>query len=301
MDDGCVNDFSKRELMNPKVDFVFKLLFGNEQDTSFLISFLNAALELSGEKQINSVMILNPMNDKENESDKFSIMDVKAETDDHTVINIEIQLRDEHDMRQRTVFYLSRMIARRLKEGDQYQELTKTVAINILNFDLFDKASRFHRKFRYKDVETAEELTDIAEIHFMELPALRRYIEENRQNITDIIGKNRLFDWLLFIDNPESELVSVAESVNTTIGRAKDMLRTLSNDEKMQEKYEAREKALMDYYSAVKTAKERGRVEGRLETALNLYDMGMTVQKIAKATNLSEAVIDKALKEREKA
>jgi len=26
------------ELMNPKIDFVFKLLFGNEKDTSFLIS-----------------------------------------------------------------------------------------------------------------------------------------------------------------------------------------------------------------------------------------------------------------------
>jgi len=68
------------ELMNPKVDFVFKLLFGNEKDTSFLISFLNATLELSGEKTIKSVIIKNPVNGRQTEDDKMSIMDVKAET-----------------------------------------------------------------------------------------------------------------------------------------------------------------------------------------------------------------------------
>ena len=52
------------ELMNPKIDFVFKLLFGNEKDSSFLISFLNAALDLEDEKAIKSVIIKNPVNDR---------------------------------------------------------------------------------------------------------------------------------------------------------------------------------------------------------------------------------------------
>jgi hypothetical protein len=47
--------------MNPKIDFVFKLLFGNEKDTSFLISFLNATLDLTAEKAIKSVIIKNPI------------------------------------------------------------------------------------------------------------------------------------------------------------------------------------------------------------------------------------------------
>jgi len=63
------------KLMDPKNDFVFKLLFGNEKDASFLISFLNAALELEGEKAIKSVIIMSPNNDKEKEEDKYSIMD----------------------------------------------------------------------------------------------------------------------------------------------------------------------------------------------------------------------------------
>jgi hypothetical protein len=39
----------------------------------------------------------------------------------------------------------------------------------------------------------------------MELPALRRYIQENGTSIKDATGENKLLEWLLFIDDPESE------------------------------------------------------------------------------------------------
>src|SRR6056297_1846887 len=202
------------KLMDPKNDFVFKLLFGNEKDASFLISFLNAALELEGEKAIKSVIIMNPNNNKEKEEeeeDKYSIMDVKAKANDETIINIEIQLKDEHNMRHRTVYYLSKMISKRLKEGDNYKAIHKTVAINILNFDLLDSGTKFHNRYRFTEIETKQELTDVAEIQFMELPALRRYIQENKTTIQQAIGENRLLEWLLFIDDPESEFAKLAE------------------------------------------------------------------------------------------
>jgi predicted transposase/invertase (TIGR01784 family) len=216
--------------MNPKIDFVFKLLFGNEKDTSFLISFLNATLDLSGEKVIKSVIIKSPINDRQTEEDKISIMDIKAETNDETIINIEIQLRDQHNMRKRTLYHLSKMIAERLKKGKDYREISKTVAINILDFDLLGEKVRFHNKYRFLETETHKELTDAGEIHFMELPALRRYIEQNKEKIEELIGKEKLLDWLLFIDNPDSEYAKLAENSDEVIGRAKDMLKTLSAD-----------------------------------------------------------------------
>ena len=97
----------------------------------------------------------------------------------------------------------------------------------------------------------------------MELPALRRYIQENETSIKDAIGENRLLEWLLFIDDPESELAKMAEEKNELIGRARDMLKTLSKDEKLQEEYMAREKAIMDKYSALSVAEERGIEKGK--------------------------------------
>jgi predicted transposase/invertase (TIGR01784 family) len=287
---------NKTELMNPKVDFVFKLLFGNEKDTSFLISFLNAALGLTGEKAIKSVIIKNPVNDRQTEEDKLSIMDVKAETNDETMINIEIQLRDQHNMRQRTLYHLSKMIAERLNKGEYYKEIAKTVAINILNFDLLGEEIRFHNKFRFLETQTHKELTDVAEIHFMELPVLRRYIEKNKENITNIIGKEKLLDWLLFIDNPNSEYTKLVENADEAIGRAKEMLRTLSADEKLHEEYLAREKAIMDHYASLKAAEkygeERGEKRGEerkaIKIARRMLKDGMSIEIICKYTGLSE-------------
>ena len=298
------------KLMDPKIDYVFKLIFGNEKDTSFLISFLNAALELEGEKAIKSVLIMNPNNDKEKEEDKYSIMDVKAKANDDTIINIEIQLKDEHNMRYRTVYYLSKMIAKRLKEGDKYKSIHKTVAINILNFDLLDSGTRFHNRYRFTEIDTKQELTDVAEIQFMELPALRRYIQENKATLQEAIGENRLLEWLLFIDNPESEFAKMAERKNEVIGRARDMLKTLSKDEKLQEEYMAREKAIMDKYSALSVAEERGREEGKKEgreektekALINFYNKGIPVETIAEGLEITKEraleIIEEAKKKR---
>jgi predicted transposase/invertase (TIGR01784 family) len=234
-------------------------------------------------------------------------MDVKAETNDETVINIEIQLRDQHNMRERTLYHLSKMIAERLNKGKDYQEIAKTVTINILDFDLLGREMRFHSIFRFKDTVLNDELTDAGEIHFMELPILRRYIEQNKEDIINLIGKEKLLDWLLFIDNPDSEYAKLAESSDEVIGRAKDMLRTLSTDEKLREEYIAREKAIMDHYASLKAAEKHG-VEigeeigekrgielGKIETAKNLYEMGFSLEKIAEASKIPMEKLKKIL------
>src|SRR6056297_1200632 len=303
-------DSKSFKLMDPKIDYAFKLLFGNEKDMSFLISFLNAALELEGEKAIKSVIIMSPNNDKEKQDEKYSIMDVKAKANDETIINIEIQLKNEYNMRYRTVYYLSKMIAKRLKEGDNYKSIHKTVAINILNFDLLDSGTRFHNRYRFTEIDTKQELTDVAEIQFMELPALRRYIQENKATLQEAIGENRLLEWLLFIDNPESEFAKMAVTKNEVIGRARDMLKTLSKDEKLQEEYMAREKAIMDKYSALSVAEERGREKGREEgrkkktekALINFYNKGIPVETIAEGLEITKEraleIIEEAKKKR---
>ena len=43
--------------------------------------------------------------------------------------------------------------------------------------------------------------------------------------------KEKLLDWLLFIDDLDSEYAMLAENGDEAIGKAKDMLRNLSADE----------------------------------------------------------------------
>ena len=52
------------ELFDPRNDFVFKNIFGNEKYLDILKDFLEAILELPKEKEIVSVELKNPNNDK---------------------------------------------------------------------------------------------------------------------------------------------------------------------------------------------------------------------------------------------
>ena len=82
-----------RGLLDPKVDFVFKNIFGSEKNPEILISFLNAILKPT--KKIIHVEIKGTDIPKQFIEDKYSRLDVKATASNNEIINIEIQLKTE--------------------------------------------------------------------------------------------------------------------------------------------------------------------------------------------------------------
>ena len=269
-----------RTLLSPKVDFVFKKIFGSEENKSVLISFLNATLK--PKKEIVSVDLKNTDIEKEYVKDKFSRLDVKATTNKNETINIEIQLKDEHNMIQRTLYYWSKLYEEQIGEGDFYNKLNRTVCINILNFKYL-KNDRFHNVYRLKEIETDEELTDIEEIHFIEIPKLREI------NLKE--EKDMLKVWIEFLRDPESEVIRSVEMSNEEIRRAKDKLYKLSQDEKERELYFIREKSIKDEASALYNAEQKGIEKGIQKTKIDMIKklsiVGMSIEQIAEIVSLS--------------
>ena len=261
----------RRTLLNPKIDFVFKKIFGSEEHPEILISFLNAVLK--PQKPIVSVEIKNSDLEKEYIEDKFSRLDVKALTSNKEIINIEIQLKNEYNMIQRSLYYWSKLYEEQLSEGDRYDKLSRTVCINILDFKYL-KNDRFHNGYRLKEIETNEELTDLQEIHFIEIPKLKRF--ESTEEIVDLLE-----GWVEFLRDPESEVIRKLEMSNKEIREAKDELYRLSRNSKERELYYLREKSLRDEISALANAKEKGLkeglkqglFEGKLESARSFLDI----------------------------
>lgn len=270
-------------LLDPKVDFVFKNIFGSEQNPEILISFLNATLK--PRNKITSVKIKGTDIAKQFIEDKYSRLDVKATTNNNEIINIEIQLKNEHNMIKRSMYYLSKMYEEQLAEGDDYSKLGRTICINILNFKYLT-TKRFHTGYRLKEIETNEELTDIIEMHFIEIPKL----EENSDE------KDMLVAWIEFLKDPESERVRSLEMTVDEIRRAKDQLIRMSNDAEQREIYDMRAKILKDKISALNKAKEEGRMEGRMEgreegkieMAIEMLKDGEPIEKIIKYSKLRE-------------
>ena len=130
-----------------RVDFAFKSLFGTHGNESILAAFLNAALRFPDEKKIYKVQLLHPHFNKENQEDKRSILDVHAQLEDGSRVNIEIQLNNKHDMEKRTLYYWSKMYSSQMKEGMDYGELCKTITINIVNFRYLSHIHDYHSTF----------------------------------------------------------------------------------------------------------------------------------------------------------
>ncbi|WP_312258173.1 Rpn family recombination-promoting nuclease/putative transposase [Romboutsia ilealis] len=280
----------RRTLLNPKIDFVFKKIFGSEEHPEILISFLNAVLK--PQKPIVSVEIKNSDLEKEYIEDKFSRLDVKALTSNKEIINIEIQLKNEYNMIQRSLYYWSKLYEEQLSEGDRYDKLSRTVCINILDFKYL-KNDRFHNGYRLKEIETNEELTDLQEIHFIEIPKLKRF--ESTEEIVDLLE-----GWVEFLRDPESEVIRKLEMSNKEIREAKDELYRLSRNSKERELYYLREKSLRDEISALANAEEKGLkeglkqglLEGKLESARSFLDI-LDDDTIATKLNIDVNIIKK--------
>ena len=277
-------------LLDPKMDFVFKNIFGSEKNPKILISFLNATLK--PKDLITSVEIKNTDIDKSYIEDKFSRLDVKAVTSKNEIINIEIQLKNEYNMIQRSLYYWSKLYEEQLEEGDRYDKLCRTVCINILDFKYL-KNDRFHNGYRLKEIETNEELTDLQEIHFIEIPKLKRF--ESTEEIVDLLE-----GWVEFLRDPESEVIRKLEMSNKEIREAKDELYRLSRNSKERELYYLREKSLRDEISALANAKEKGLkeglkhglFEGKLESARSFLDI-LDDDTIATKLNIDVDIIKK--------
>lgn len=86
--------------LKPLNDIIFKKLFGENQDKDLLIGFLNSILE----HDVEDLFIVEDKLTKENIDDKQGILDIKAICCSGEKINVEVQLANEYNMKERTLF-----------------------------------------------------------------------------------------------------------------------------------------------------------------------------------------------------
>ena len=272
-------------ILSPKVDFVFKKIFGNEKHPNILISFLNAVIKPTD--LIKSVQIKNTDIEKEHIEDKYSRLDIKAITNNGEQINIEIQVKNEYNMIKRSLYYWSKMYEGQLTKGQDYDTLSRTICINILDFKYL-KNDNFHNCYRLKEKNTNEELTDVMELHFIEIPKLRKL--ENSEDISDMLEA-----WITFIESPTSELIDKLEMSSDEIKEAKEELLRLSGNDKERERYEKRFESLLEQNSLLANAERKGLQKGLQKGIEKGKKEGAKQEKILIAKNLLDVLDDETI------
>lgn len=264
-------------LLSPKVDFVFKRIFGNEKHPEILISFLNAVIK--PKNLIKSVEIRNTDIDKEYLSDKYSRLDIKALTDKGEYVNIEIQVKNEYNMIKRSLYYWSKMFENQIIEGDNYEKLERTICINILDFKYL-KNDNFHNAYRLKEMNTNEELTDTMELHFIEIPKLKHY--DDADEVVDMLEA-----WISFIKDPDSKIVNKLEMNKIEIREAKAQLIKMSSDSKERERYEKRMESMLEKTSSIYSAEKKGEIRKAIAVARTAIEKNFDDITIQELTGLS--------------
>jgi predicted transposase/invertase (TIGR01784 family) len=282
---GLVN----MELLDPRVDFVFKRIFGSESNKDVLLDFLNQIFIKAGEPPLNEIILMNPYTDKDDPLDKQSIFDVYAKTAEGKMIDIEMQLFNKYNIEKRTLFYWSKRYASQLQQGEKYQELKKCVTINILNYSFLPN-EEYHNVFHLREDRTMIPLIDDIEVHFLELSKL-----------DDVVPtQSGLKNWLLFLKSVDTTYWEVLKMNEPGLTKAMDTLQYLSQDTEARRLYEARQKYLHDEASMLEGAKQVGMREGMkegmkeglkkgvIEVAKNMLGLKMDITTIASVTGLSE-------------
>ncbi|KJU87417.1 transposase, partial [Candidatus Magnetobacterium bavaricum] len=172
-----------------KSDIAFKRIFGNEARKEILISFLNAVLGLSGDREIGEITILSPYQAPKIDELKYTVVDIRAVDKRGVIFIIEIQVQREKGFTKRVLYYTSKAYINQLGKGEDYPMLKKVIYIGIVDFNIFDGDNYLTRHLILDTVTLKNELEDF-EFNFIELPKFNKKEDE----VESIIEK-----WVYFI------------------------------------------------------------------------------------------------------
>ncbi|EJV43098.1 hypothetical protein IEK_05510 [Bacillus toyonensis] len=287
-------------LVNLRIDFAFKQLFGTNGNEDILVAFLNAILKDSLESPIVSLQLEDPHLHREYEEDKLSILDISTTLNTGTKVNVEIQLNNNHDMIKRSLYYWGRLYTSQLQKGMPYSSLHKTITINLLNFVMFPEYEAFHTTGILWNQQQQKLLSDDIEVHIVEIPKLLQQWREEKVNPWE----DSFVRWLLLLPANEDEyltqtLEDIAMNQDPILQKAINKWEHMSQDSSFRQAYEAREKALMDEAAKFAHARNEGKKEGiqqgKIQMIKGMHELGVPLETIAKASKLGIGEVKRIL------
>jgi len=263
--------------IDPKVDYAFKRVFGDERNVDILVHLLNAILSLP--EPIVSVELLNPFSPQDFQEDKLTVLDVKARDNAGRLINIEVQLLLRYHFVSRVLYYWAGLYRQQLRQGDDYSELRPTISICLVNEILFPQVDDYALRFTLRDLQYGVCLCDDLQIHLLQLPKFQRKLEE----IT-----TPLEHWLYIFQHGESMDPNQLprQLSGASYHRAMKELEMLTQDETERERYESRLKAIRDERGMLLRGLEEGRAKGLAEGRAEGIRQGELIGQIRQTEKL---------------
>ena len=281
------------ELLPLTDDYIFKRVFAYKGNESVLKDFLEALLKI----EIKGIKITNPEIIPYEKGEKRGLLDIKAEINDGTMLDVEMQMKNERNTEERATEYMGKMISEQLQVGEDYQNLKKSIVIFITNYN-FLKRNSYHSIGRMKFDKTIEDeyvnlgydkedevASKYIEVHYIELPKFKK---------KELSKFTKLDQWMcIFTQNREG--IMLAEKENKEIKRAINTLDFLSKDPKERERHNsivmAEYNRLVSEHNFFEDGRNEGKREEKIEIAKEMLKEKMPIEMIMKLTKLTKEEI----------
>lgn len=210
-------------------DFLFKTFLqrNNKALKGLISSLLHTPIE-----QIKSVEVLSALDEGDYLTDKTVIMDILVSFNNNSLINLEMQVINEHNWPERSLTYLCRTF-NHLNQGDHYSQIRSVIQIGFLDFTLFPNSPEFYATYKIMNEKTHEIYSSKFVLSVINLTCINLATEEDKQFQIDY--------WASLFKSTTWEEIKMLAEKNEYIKEAADTIFQLTRDQQIRRQLEARE------------------------------------------------------------
>jgi len=213
-------------------DYLFRALL---QCNNLVLKYLISALLHIPLSDILSVEILNPILLGQTYDEKDFYLDIRVCLNNKTIINLEMQVINEHNWPERSLSYLCRSFDN-LCKGKDYINVSPAIQIGLLDFTLFPEYPEFYATYKMLNIKNHHIYSDKFQLSVLDLTHIDLATEEDKQ-----FG---LHHWANFFKTTTWEEIIMLAEQNEYILSAADTIYQLAYNDPIRLQCEARE----DYY-----------------------------------------------------
>lgn len=283
--------------LDPKADIVFKKIFGDHPH--LLISFLNAVLPLAANSHIVELSYLPTEQVPVIPEFKRTIADVKCKDAQGRIFIVEMQMNWTDSFKQRLLFGTSQAFVKQLEKGAEYKYLQPVYGLGMVA-ETYDQTNQdwYHHYQLVKKGNVDADVIEHLQLIFIELPKFPIHSPGEK--------KLRLL-WLRFLREINEKTTTVSKELLDVpeIAEAIELTEESAYSPGELDVYEGywdsvrREKTLIsDNYAEGKAegkteGKAEGKAEGKIEVAKKMIKLGLSIDIIIGATDLTREEVEK--------
>lgn len=275
--------------LDPKADLTFKKIFAKHPD--LLISLLNSLLPLSDEEQIVEIKYLPNELVPELYGRKNTIVDVLCQDVSGRKFCVEMQMEWSNAFMQRVLFNASKLYVTQLQKAEEYETLKPVYSLNLVN-EIFEKdmPDCFIHNYRIVHDKDTKKVIEGLHFTFIELPKFTPHtFLEKRMSVL----------WLRFLTEIDSDTREVPADLleSPEISKALEEVKVSSFTDAELRTYDKFWDTIRTEKTLLKDKYEKGMAKGAIDekiaTAQRLLAMGLSVDQVATATQLTLEHIEK--------